>query len=94
MDYSNANAFIGTLEQCKHEKERIQKRVETQVKLFIAKHRTKPNLKNAGEVLSDLDGIYNAVLGISPVKTSRSNHISALGKIAALREEVRQELLA
>jgi hypothetical protein len=94
MDYSRAYAFIGTLEQCKQEKERIQKRVETEVKLFIAKHRTKPNLKNAGEVLSDLDDIYRAVSGISPVKTSRSAYTSALGKIAALREEVRQELLA
>jgi|688.fasta_scaffold51931_10 hypothetical protein len=94
MDYSRANAFIGTLEQCKHEKERLQKRVETEVKLFIAKHRTKPNLKNAGEVLSSLDAIYSVVSVISPVKTSRSNYISALGKIEALREEVRQELLA
>jgi len=93
MDYSRANAFIGTLEQCKHEKERLQKRVETEVKLFIAKHRTKPNLKNAGEVLSDLDDIYRVVSSISPVKTSRSAYTSALDKIRKLREEVRQELL-
>ena len=94
MDYSRGSLFIGTLKQCKQEKERLQKRVETEVKLFIAKYRTKPGLKNAGDVLNDLDHIYRTVSSISPTKASRSTYVSALGKIQKLREEVRRELLA
>ena len=94
MDYSRGSLFTGTLEQCKQEKERLQKRVETGVKLFVAKYRTKPGLKNAGDMLDDLDTILSMVSNISPMKASRSAHISALGEIRKLREEVRQELLA
>jgi hypothetical protein len=94
MDYSRGSLFTGTLEQCKQEKERLQKRVETGVKLFVAKYRTKPGLKNAGDMLDDLDTILSMVSNISPMKASRSAYVSALDKIRKLREEVRQELLA
>lgn len=93
MDFSKSTGFVGTLEQCKAEKERLYKRVEDEVKLFIAKYRTKVGLKNAAEVLSDLGSIHNMVSRISPMKASRAAWIAALDAVNELETAVRKELL-
>jgi hypothetical protein len=95
MDYSRLGAsFIGTLEQCKVEKERLQNRIQTEVSLFIVKYKTKVGLNNAGEVLNNLYHIRNLVTKISPKSASYSAHRSAIGKINELVESIRKDMLA
>jgi hypothetical protein len=93
MDFSQSPPFIGTLDQCKAEKLSLYKRVTNAVKLYIAKYRTKPALKNAAEVLSDLDTIRSMVQKATPMKASRDTHTAALAAIDKLRTSVRGEIL-
>jgi hypothetical protein len=93
MDFSKSPPFIGTLDQCKAEKERLYKRVKDEVKMFIARYRTKPALKNAAEVLSDLGTIRSMVQEATPMKESRDTHTAALAAISKLQTLVRGELL-
>lgn len=93
MDFSKSPPFIGTLDQCKAEKLFLYKRVTNAIKLYIAKYRTKPALKNAAEVLSDLDTIWSMVQKATPMKASRDNHTAALAAINKLQTSVRRELL-
>jgi|688.fasta_scaffold107971_6 hypothetical protein len=93
MDFSKSPPFIGTLDQCKAEKLSLYKRVTNTIKLYIAKYRTKPALKNAAEVLSDLDAIRVMVQKATPMKASRDNHTAALAAINKLQTSVRREIL-
>lgn len=93
MDFSKSPPFIGTLDQCKAEKLSLYKRVTNTIKLYIAKYRTKPALKNAAEVLSDLDAIWVRVQKVTPMKASRDNHTAALAAINKLQTSVRREIL-
>jgi hypothetical protein len=94
MDYSRGGqSFIGTLEQCKTEKERLHNRIVTEVNLHIAKHITKVGLNNAGAVLNDLVEIGNLVDRISPMKVSYSAYNTAIGKIRQLQEKIRNDML-
>jgi hypothetical protein len=95
MDYSRGGAsFIGTLEQCKAEKERLHNRIATEVNLFIAKYKTKTGLNNVGELLNNLETIHNLVSNISPMKISRSSHTTALRSINELIDKIRIDLLS
>ena len=91
MNFGTYN-FVGTLEQCKQEKERIINHMNTRINLFIAK-KNGASLKSAGDVLENLVTIQNLMCSLIPVKTSRTTYNSVLKSVQELVESVQLEVL-
>jgi hypothetical protein len=62
LNFSNSS-FIGTLEQCKGEKERIVSHIYTELGILVAKEKKIP-LSDAGRVHSEVKGIYSLMLKV------------------------------
>jgi hypothetical protein len=92
MDFKDF-PFIGTLEQCVEEKNRIKNEVRTAVEIPLAKKRG-VSLKNASQVLCDLETILSSVSEIRPMKASRSQYMVSLKRLRELIESVKGSLLS
>ncbi|CAB4147904.1 hypothetical protein UFOVP431_55 [uncultured Caudovirales phage] len=84
-------AFVGTLEQCKQEKERILKRVNEAISLFLAK-RNNIKVSNIVGVIDKLEVIRKCVLTVSPMKASAQRHLESVNLVSKLILELRAQI--
>jgi len=91
MDFGR-KLFVGTLEQCKQEKESIRRRVNRAVDLYVAK-KNNVDLVNSAEVLGNLYTLHSQVSKITPMKVSRSVHLASTKLIRDLITKIENGLL-
>ena len=84
--------FVGTLEQCRVEKERIQTRVNRVIRLHLAK-KNHSELVNASQVLEDLYKILQEVSKISPKKGSHDTLFRSISQMRQLIAKIEKSLL-
>lgn len=88
--FKNTN-FIGTLEQCKQEKERLDKKIKSVVYTYVSiEKETKP--KDIGSIIQALKILNHDLKKIKPVSTSRYNYITFSDKLNLLITNLEEEV--
>lgn len=90
MDFGK-QAFVGTLEQCKQEKERILKRINEAISLFLAK-RDGIKVSDIADVIDKLEAVRGYVLDLTPIKSSAEKRVDSLNAISKLILELRAQI--
>jgi hypothetical protein len=84
-------AFVGTLEQCKQEKERILKKINEAISLFLAK-RDGIKVSDIAGVIDKLEAVRRYVLDLTPIKSSAKKRVDSLSAISNLILELRAQI--
>ena len=91
MDFGN-RTFIGTLEQCKHEKERILKRINSVIALHLAR-RNGVKVSNIADVVDKLRAIMGHVSSVTPMKASNKKHQESMNLLSELLSDLQKQVL-
>ena len=84
-------AFVGTLEQCKQEKERILRKINEAISLFLAK-RDGLRVSDIADVINKLEAVRGYVLDLTPIKSSAKKRVDSLSAISKLILELRAQI--
>jgi hypothetical protein len=85
-------SFVGTLQQCKEEKERIVNHIYTEIEVLLAKSK-KVALNDVGRVHDELKAIYALMLNVWATQKTSYSLSACRVKTKALLDDLTKELL-
>lgn len=90
-DWSKAPAYVGTLEQCKHEKVNIDLKIKTAILCQVAQ-KSDVKLNNIGVLLNHLYSIRNQFSKIVPMQKCNSFYRATSTKLDEIIQNLEKEL--